>query len=230
MNSPLEGKKSSSVCTRNTLMRAAEKLIAQKGIENVSIREIVEASGQKNQSALQYHFENMQGLIRAILESRNEEIHEKRTAMLKKILADNEKPALRDLCEVMVLPTFLLAKSNPAFCQFVIAFGHEIALTPNSALSLVEEKEIHGTSALQTSKLLRTALPHLNSGAYLQRMDSAVRLCSISMSHHSRQKSAFQGPLADLFLNNLIDELVGLLSAPVSKETKAITKLIGSKT
>jgi|TARA_B100001964_G_scaffold226063_1_gene274576 AcrR family transcriptional regulator len=225
----LEGKKNGSTSTRNAIMRAAEKLIAKKGIENVSIREIVEVSGQKNQSALQYHFENMQGLIKAIHESRNEEIHEKRAAILEEILAKNKKPALRDLCKVMILPTFLLAKSNPAFRRFVVAFGHEIALTPNSALSLVEEKEGHGTSALQTGELLRAALPHLNSGAYLQRMDSAVRLCSISMSHHSRQKSAFHGPRADLFLNNLIDELVGLLSAPVSKETLTITKSIRTK-
>lgn len=33
-------------------MRAAEKLIAQGGIENLSIREIVAVAGQKNESAL----------------------------------------------------------------------------------------------------------------------------------------------------------------------------------
>ena len=40
-------------------MRAAEKLIAQAGVENVSIRKIIAAAGQKNESALQYHFKNL---------------------------------------------------------------------------------------------------------------------------------------------------------------------------
>lgn len=39
--------------TRQALMRAAERLFAEKGGNNVTIREIVETAGQKNESALQ---------------------------------------------------------------------------------------------------------------------------------------------------------------------------------
>lgn len=50
-------------------MRAAEKLIAVRGIENVSIRDIVSEAGQKNESALQYHFKSFTGLIAAFTPS-----------------------------------------------------------------------------------------------------------------------------------------------------------------
>ena len=63
-------------------MRAAEKLIAERGIENVSIREIVNAAGQKNESALQYHFKNFTGLIKAIHTVRSNETQEKRQELL----------------------------------------------------------------------------------------------------------------------------------------------------
>ena len=45
-------------------MHAAEKLIGERGMANVSIRDIVSAAGQKNESALQYHFKNLNGLSR----------------------------------------------------------------------------------------------------------------------------------------------------------------------
>ena len=43
------------------------------------------------------------------------------------------------------------------------------------------------------------------------------------MYHHSRQKNAFRGQEAELFISSLIDALAGLLSAPESDETKAIS-------
>ena len=61
-------------------MRAAEQLIAERGIENVSIRDIVSAANQKNESVLQYHFKNLTGLIEAIQLTRSAQTQEKRQA------------------------------------------------------------------------------------------------------------------------------------------------------
>jgi AcrR family transcriptional regulator len=59
-------------------MRAAEKLIAEKGIEGVTIRLILAEADQKNTSALQYHFKNLKGLIEAIHAERADEVQEAR--------------------------------------------------------------------------------------------------------------------------------------------------------
>jgi ribosomal protein L10 len=53
-------------------------------------------------------------------------------------------------------------------------------------------------------------------------MESVIRLAAISLGHHARQKDAFRGPTAELFFNNLVDEIAGLLMAPVSPETRSI--------
>ena len=203
-------------------MRAAEKLIAERGLEKVSIRDIVTAAGQKNESALQYHFKNVKGLIKAIHAQRSDETQTKRGELVDELLAQTSKPSLRQLCALMVRPAFDLARDNVAFRRYVRAFGHELALSETSALSRAASHGGGGSSGQQLGRLLRQALPHLDGEDFLRRMESAVRLCSASMHHQASQTNAFKGAEAELFLNSLIDALVGLLSAPVSAETKAI--------
>ena len=204
-------------------MRAAEKLISENGVENVSIREIVAAAGQKNESALQYHFASLTGLIDAILEERAAQIQDKRDALLSATLGDKPEPSLRQLCALMVQPTFDLARSNVDFRRYIKAFGHQLAQTTNaSPLHTVSTKGgAGGSSGVQLAHMLRGALPHLDEQDYLRRMDAAVILCSTSMYHQARQKGAFRGQQSELFYQHLLDALYGLLNAPVSAETKA---------
>jgi AcrR family transcriptional regulator len=211
-----------SKTTQTALMRAAEKLIAARGIENVSIRDIVSAAGQKNESALQYHFKSFTGLIDAIRAHRSEQTQAKRAQLLADLLAHTPTPSLRQVCTMMVQPVFELAQDNVEFRRYIKAFGHELVLTETSPLSKATAHGAGGPSGQQMAHLLREALPHLDANAYLGRMEAAVRLCSASMYHQARQKNAFRGDQADLFLYNLIDGLVGLLGAPISTETKAL--------
>jgi len=224
-----DGQKDRSRATKNAIMRAMEKLVSERGIENVTKREIVKLAGQKNESVLQYHFQNLQGLIDAIQHSRNLQTQNKRAELLETLLAKTRNPSLRDLCHLMVLPAFLLAKEDAQYRRYISAFSLEPARTTQSALSLVTQKGGGGASGRETGKLLRDTLSHLNEDAYLRRMDSAIRLVSASMNHHARQKNAFQGNEAGLFINNLVDGMVGLLSAPVSNATTDSISLLDTK-
>jgi len=218
----VDNRQTRSEATQRALKSAAVKLIAERGIENVTIRDIVSAAGQKNESALQYHFKNLKGLIRAIHESREAEIQAKRTEQLQHLGEQTSGPSLRDICKLMVEPAFLLAKSSADFRRYVKAFGHEIALTDQSAVAFVSKKG--GESVKETGVLLRAALTHLDDAALQRRMDGALRFVSASMVHQARQKNAFRGAQADLFFSGLIDALVGLLGAAESEETRAIAR------
>jgi AcrR family transcriptional regulator len=219
-----------SRATQDALMRAAEKLIAERGIENVSIRDIVAEAGQKNESALQYHFKTFTGLITAIHGQRSAEIQAMREELLKALLAQTRKPTLRELCILMVKPAFDLARSHVDFRRYIKAFGHELALTESSALSRAVSHGAGGPSGQQMAGLLKRALPHLDEDAYGRRMETAVRLCSASMVHQARQRNAFRGDQADLFFHSLIDALEGLLSAPVSNQTREAAAAIRQRT
>ncbi|POX43306.1 TetR family transcriptional regulator [Streptomyces sp. Ru73] len=72
-----------SVLARHKLMRAAERLIAERGFAGVSVRQISEAAGQRNNSAVQYHFNGRDELIKAILSSYTDVIEERRIAMVE---------------------------------------------------------------------------------------------------------------------------------------------------
>ena len=53
--------------TIENLLNVAERLFAEDGIENVALTGIVAASGQKNRSALHYHFGSREGVLQAVL-------------------------------------------------------------------------------------------------------------------------------------------------------------------
>lgn len=226
MNPTQNSQKSRSSATQKSIMLAAEKLIAAKGIENVSIREIVKAAGQKNESALQYHFGSFRGLVASIRLNRDKKVQAKRSVLLDELLLKNTKPSLRDLCCLLAAPTFTLAKKDPGFRRYVIGFSHELALTNKSAFNLASQAGGGGESGERIGKLLRAALQPLDDASYRRRMESVVRLAAISLGHHARQKNAFRGQAAELFFNNLIDEITGLLMAPVSSETRALENSI----
>ena len=128
-----DARRSRGEATRKALMDAAESLIAEHDSYAVPLREIVKRAGQKNESALQYHFGNLQGLVSAINERRWLEARQKRGEMLSALLQKRTPPTIRELCSLMVLPEFLLAKridvatplhsnllprtrENPVFC------------------------------------------------------------------------------------------------------------------
>jgi AcrR family transcriptional regulator len=67
---------------RDKLMRAAERLYAELGFAKVSVRQIGEAAGQRNKSAVQYHFTSRDELIKAILARHAAAIEKHRIAMV----------------------------------------------------------------------------------------------------------------------------------------------------
>ncbi|MFT7654896.1 MAG: AcrR family transcriptional regulator [Limisphaerales bacterium] len=225
MQKKVDSRRTRSEATKTALMRAAEKLIAEHGMEHLSIREITSTAGQKNESALQYHFKNITGLIDAILLERSQQIHEVRAQKIETLIAQSPEPSLREICMLMVAPAFDLARSNIEFHRYIMAFGHELVLTDTSPLSKVTTRGGGGggKSGRETGRMLRNVVPHLDADAYQRRLEAAVRLCSASMYYQARQKSAFKGHQAELFLHNLVDALVGLFSAPISEETQALT-------
>ena len=213
-----------SETTQIALMEAAEKLIAQHGAHHVTLKNIVIEAGQKNPSALQYHFQNLKGLLDAIHTRRRKQVQTKRAEMIAELERSKRMVKLRDLCELMILPSFLLARSDTKYRNYVMAFSFEIVTSRYSALDVANKIGGGGESGAQLGTLLREALPHLGDKTYAARMDLAIRTCSAAMGSHFQQKSPMSGPKAEFFLTSVLDALEGMLSAPVSKQTKTASK------
>jgi AcrR family transcriptional regulator len=89
--------------TRAAIIRAAEELFASRGIDAVSLREINRAAEQSNASALQYHFGDRTGLLRAIIEKHRADTEARRHALLDQYEASGIDD-MRTLASALLLP------------------------------------------------------------------------------------------------------------------------------
>lgn len=90
--------------SREALILAAERLFAESGLNGVSLRQINDAAGQRNTSAIQYHFGNRDALVEAVFVHRMQYINPRRNALLDDISTANGSTDLRALVSAMAWP------------------------------------------------------------------------------------------------------------------------------
>lgn len=86
------------------MILVAERLIAERGIDAVSLREIGAAAGQRNNSAAQYHFGTKEGLVAAIYEYRMRAMNEQRLTALATIEPTGDLAEITELVDLLVTP------------------------------------------------------------------------------------------------------------------------------
>jgi AcrR family transcriptional regulator len=193
------------------LITAAEQLFAARGIDAVSLREINRASGARNAIAVQYHFEDRAGVVRAVLEKHRPDIEARRHAMLDQYEAD-ATPDLRRLAAALVRP--LAAKladldGGPEYLQI----HAELINRPRPPVEAGATPDPH--DSIQRWRSL--VEPLLGEDAIrLHRRFTAMRLTAAELG-----RRASTAPHTDdrLFVSHLIDLVTAVLEAPVSHET-----------
>ncbi|MEM7017627.1 MAG: helix-turn-helix domain-containing protein, partial [Pseudomonadota bacterium] len=199
------------------LLRAAEQLFAEHGIANTPTRTITQAAGQRNESALHYHFGGRHGLISALHEKRTEQIQSRRLEILHTELEKNAAPPLRKLCEIMLQPIIELAREDNGFIDYLKIIG-EIAF--NTRQDLTNEIKHHETRSLQEIRpLVAKHLKHVPKQVAHIRIETIARFIIMSISQRAHQTEPFQGDEAALYLNNIIDNMAAMLAAEVSPAT-----------
>lgn len=86
--------------TKERLLAAGEKLFARHGVHRVTVRELNELAGQRNASALHYHFGSRDGLLRAIVERHQEVVDADRGRRLDSLT----DPTVHDLVALVLAP------------------------------------------------------------------------------------------------------------------------------
>lgn len=205
--------------TREQLLNVAETLFLQHGPDEVSLRMIVRESGQKNQSALQYYFGGRDGLMAAIASRRLKQIDNRRGVLLKAALAENPDPELRRVCALMMRAPFLLCREDRTFRDFLGLMGLRV-LTTDQTLEQTEESESH-PNLLRLRGMLQHKLRHIEPELLKLRIENAYAFTVLAISRRARRRGSFRGRQAELFFNNLVDQLAAMLAAPVSRATRA---------
>ena len=90
--------------TRARLLRAGERVFARSGVNGANLREINAEAGQRNNSALHYHFGSREGLVQAIAGRHQHDIDAERIALFERIDASGAAPDLHAIVEIWVRP------------------------------------------------------------------------------------------------------------------------------
>lgn len=115
--------------TKGRLLEATEKLIAEKGFDAVSVRDIT-GLAKANVAAVNYHFGSRDGLLAAVLEHRMKPLADQRIKNLNSLGGDH---GVRELLQAWVSPlvTLLVVSglSELAYCR-VMGRSMEVLASP----------------------------------------------------------------------------------------------------
>jgi AcrR family transcriptional regulator len=202
------------------LLIAAEKLLAEKGLGAVSVREIARAAGQKNHSAISYHFGAIDDVIDAILSYRMLSLNEKRSERLAQWRAAGHADDLRGLVQVLVKPfadELLLPPEHSYYLRLLAQLMSQREWQP-----LFTEDPVRAAAVLETGYLMAELLtPVIGEELAVERL----RLLGLHSLNTITEWDAMRRR-GELVLNdetlrwrvdNLVDYLLGGLTAPATK-------------
>jgi AcrR family transcriptional regulator len=199
--------------TRETLLRTAQQMFARDGIYQVPLKRIVETAGQRNASALHYHFGGRDGLLAAITARQDGAIEDERAVLLAELAETDRLGDLRSLVEALVVP-----------------FAHRLA-TPDGReyLRIVEQLvglfdmwdvDVAGgpTGAQRVLFHIQDCLGELPPAVRHERVTILLALVTATLAMRARALDDGPPPALDhdAFVANLVDMAVGALSAPGS--------------
>jgi AcrR family transcriptional regulator len=98
--------------TRQRLKDAAQQLFAQRGIDAVSIQEIVSAAGQRNNASLHYYFGTKDELVMELVVDGAKLVDQRRQAMLDEMERVGGPTTVRDVVYALIWPVISLGESE----------------------------------------------------------------------------------------------------------------------
>jgi len=210
-----------AAATRNKLLDAAARLFAERGIDNVSIAEIVRRAGQRNSSALHYHFGSRDAVLVALLERHIPDIRRRRLELLDAALAGSDDDT-RAAAEAIVRPITEFAQlgwRERAYLRYGSELGQQLDRVAPEIRTLLQE-----TSGYEAWDLLRARCPRLATKIWLERM----AICTAFIGRAAADRAAQLDRVAehpvlsdDLFVDNLVDMVVGAMTATATVRSRS---------
>lgn len=97
--------------TRARLKAAAQRLFAQRGVDGVSVQEIVSEAGQRNNGSIHYHFGSKRNLLKELVLDGANIINGLRENMVDRLEAENAI-TIRSMVEALALPLLMLSEQT----------------------------------------------------------------------------------------------------------------------
>ncbi len=210
--------------TRERILDTAERLWGERGVDGVSLREIRIGAGQRNSSALQFHFGGRDGLLLALIERHIPRVAALQERLYAEIVAQGRRGEVAALVEVLLRPTADYLRAGPSERAWVKVVA-DLGARPDVAVA-----DVIGHAPAVALHVGATLHEHLT--ATMGRALAAERIMAVSVaSQHlcadrARAEDAAGAPAAGLmrpllpfeqWRANLLDMAVGAMTAPVRR-------------
>ncbi|PKV81487.1 TetR family transcriptional regulator [Nocardia fluminea] len=198
---------------RERIIVAAERLIAEHG-RSVPLRDIAAAAGQRNNSAIQYHFGSRDGLIEAVVEFRLATLEVRRLELLAEQAGSHRPPGVHGLLEALVMPMFELGERHEI--RHYARFLEQIH--PHPAVSDAANLDNAGRTSVRVimqglDRELATLPPRLR----VRRLRALTTMVFALLADHERAAEAGAARATDTRAwEEIIDMLAGALTAPAT--------------
>ena len=210
--------------TVTRLRRTAEQLFAAHGLDGVSLRQITRDAGQRNSTALQYHFGSRDGLVRAVIDHHLSHVAVRGATLLDRYETGGHGAdpgvGLRELVDGLVMPLCAeldCADGGPEFLQIA-------AEVVNRSDWLFEPGSLIEALIGSHRRWGELAEPFLSEDAAgrLHRRFAAMRFVYVELGRRARQAL----PRRDdrLFASQLTDLVAAMLTASLSSRTTELLR------
>ncbi|MEM1143697.1 MAG: helix-turn-helix domain-containing protein [Pseudomonadota bacterium] len=203
--------------TREQLLDAAEALFVDRGVDNVSLRAIGRHAGQRNQSALQYHFDNRDGLLAAIMRRRMSQVEARRSEYIETLITRSAEPDLHDCCTALIRTPCSLCAEDTTFRDIFGLFGSRFINSNRREAITDTQRDVPSLDRMM--KVIVALLSELPGELIPMRIEAAQSAGFLAISRRAYLREPFTGVAATLFERNLVDQTCAMLSAPVSTAT-----------
>lgn len=200
------------------ILDVAEREFSRHGLEKVSLRELGAASGQRNVSAVSYHFGSREGLLSALLSRRIGQLDRMRQQRLQ-LLARLDKAG--DPHAVIGESFRVLADTvrHEAWGADFVRVLAQVLLHPELDFHALVPDELTGGYRLSMT-LVQPALAHLPAATLQERLSLAYHHGTYALAmwlHTHGPVSAANEAGYEAFVSDTVDFLVGGVMAPVSR-------------
>ncbi len=216
------GARATSEETRNQIKAAAQMLFARRGVDGVTVQEIVTAAGQRNNAALHYHFGTKEELIRQMVVDGATVLDQRRREMLDEIEARGGPKSIREVMLVLMMPVIELG-DDERWRGYIRFTSNLQASDPGTLRAALNNRWNSGYVAC--FNYLKQMLP-LPATIIEQRLSMfAIYANSILSAHeaalesHNTKSSRLWGQ--PFTIENMLDMLEAAITCPPSKSTLA---------
>jgi AcrR family transcriptional regulator len=188
--------------TRARLIRAGARLFAEH---------------QRNTTALQYHFGDRRGLVRAILAKHNLDVEAERHGMLDELEARSGVSA-REWVQALVVPAAAKLADRDGGRDYLRIMA-ELMNRPDPKFDRRSLEDIR-RSVNRWRKLMAPLMPELSVNR-LHRRFTALRIMHFELARRAESSRRRDDRL---FASHLVDLITAILMSPVSEETSDLLR------